>query len=94
MIKTTLITFCHCKSLVPFCLRKKRPENAFLTLIVNYNRIVQKNKLSFPKQQQIGYLMIYDVIPKQQQIDYLMIYDVIKSLLVSTEKLAFFKKQL
>ena len=27
------------------CLQKKRPENAFLTQIVNYCKIVQKNKL-------------------------------------------------
>ena len=32
---------------VPFCLGKKRPGNAFLTLTVNYLRIVQKNKLLF-----------------------------------------------
>ena len=32
MITTTLISFCHWKTLVPFCLRKKRAENAFLTL--------------------------------------------------------------
>ena len=30
MIKTTLISSCHKKTLVPFCLRKKRPENVFL----------------------------------------------------------------
>ena len=29
MITTTLIFSCHWKTLVPFCLRKKRPENAF-----------------------------------------------------------------
>ena len=39
---TTLISFCHWKTLVPFCLQKKRPENAFLTLIMNYHRIIQK----------------------------------------------------
>ena len=31
---TTLIYFCHWKTLVPFSLRKERPENAFLTLII------------------------------------------------------------
>ena len=41
----------HWKTLVPFCMRKKRPENAFLTLIVNYRKIIQKNKLRHPKQQ-------------------------------------------
>ena len=51
LITTTLISSCHWKTLVPFCLRKKRPENAFLTLIVNYRKIVQKNKLCHPKQQ-------------------------------------------
>ena len=42
LITTTLISSCHWKTLVPFCLRKKIPENAFLTLIVNYRKIVQK----------------------------------------------------
>ena len=60
-------------------LRKKRPKKAFLTLIVNYRKIVQKNKLCRPKQQQIGCLMIYDFI---------------YSLFVLTEKLVFFNKQL
>ena len=44
-VKPTSISYCHCKTLVPFCLQKKRPENAFLTLTVNYPKIVQKNKL-------------------------------------------------
>ena len=51
LIATPLISSYHWKTLVPFCLRKKRPENAFLTLIVNYRKIVQKNKLCHPKQQ-------------------------------------------
>ena len=42
MIKTTLMSSCHWKTLVPFCLRKKRPENALLILTVNYRKIVQK----------------------------------------------------
>ena len=50
MIATTSISSCHWKTLVPFCLRKKRPENAFLTLTVNYRRIVRKNKLCYSKQ--------------------------------------------
>ena len=50
LITTTLISSCHWKTLVPFCLQKKRPENAFLTVIVNYRKIVQKNKLFHPKQ--------------------------------------------
>ena len=32
LITTTLISPCHWKTLVPFCLRKKIPEKAFLTL--------------------------------------------------------------
>ena len=45
MIATTSISFFHWKTLVPFWLGKKRPENAFLTLTVNYRKIAQKNKL-------------------------------------------------
>ena len=48
LITTALTSSCHWKSLVPFCLRKKRPENAFLTSIVNYCKIPQKNKLCHP----------------------------------------------
>ena len=33
---TTTLTSCHWKALAPFFLQKKRPENALLTLIVNY----------------------------------------------------------
>ena len=36
LITATLISSCHWKTLVTFCFRKKRPENAFLTLTVNY----------------------------------------------------------
>ena len=46
LIRTTLITSCPRKTLTPFCLQKKRPEN----------------ELSPPKQQCIGYLMTYDAI--------------------------------
>ena len=35
MIKTTLISSCHWKTCVPFCLPKKILENALLTLKVN-----------------------------------------------------------
>ena len=45
LITTTWISSCHWKTLVPFCLRKKKSENGFLTLTVNYCKIVQKNKL-------------------------------------------------
>ena len=65
MVKTTLIiSSCHCKakSVVPFWLRKKSPENAFLTLTVNYNKIVQKNKLWHPKQQSVGCLRYYATV--------------------------------
>ena len=51
LITTTLISSCHCKTLVPFCSQKKKPENAFLTLIVNYCKIVKKNKLHQSKPQ-------------------------------------------
>ena len=50
LITTTLISSCHWKTVVPFCLRKKRPENAFLTLIVNYHKVVQKKILCQSKQ--------------------------------------------
>ena len=33
---TTLMPSCQWKTLVSFCLQKKRPENAFLTVIVNH----------------------------------------------------------
>ena len=51
LITRTLKSSCHWKTLVLFCLRKKRTENAFLTLIVNHRIIVQKNKLRYSKQQ-------------------------------------------
>ena len=50
VITTALKSSCHRKTLVPFCLQKKRPENAFLTLTVNYCKIEQKNKLYHSKQ--------------------------------------------
>ena len=59
---TTLISSCHWKALVPFCSRKKRPENAFLILIVSYRKIVLKNRSYHSKQKWICYLMIYDAI--------------------------------
>ena len=40
LITTTLISSCHWKTLVAFYLQKKRPENIFLTLTVNYRKIV------------------------------------------------------
>ena len=50
-LTTTLLSSCHWKTLVPFFLRKKRPEKVFLTLTVNYRKIAQKNKLCHLKQQ-------------------------------------------
>ena len=50
MIKTTLMSSWQWKTLVHFCLRKKRSENALLTLTVNYREIVQKNKLRHSNQ--------------------------------------------
>ena len=50
LITTPLISSSHLKTLDPFCLRKKRPENAFVTLTVYFHKIVQKNKLCHPKQ--------------------------------------------
>ena len=79
MITIALTSSCHWKTLVFFCLRKKRPGKAFLTLTVNYCKIIQKNKLCHSKQQQISYLMMYDVI---------------QSFVVLVKKLAFFNKQL
>ena len=35
---TTLMSSCHWKDVAPFCLPKKRPENAFLTLMVKYHK--------------------------------------------------------
>ena len=57
MITTTLTSSCHWKTLVPFCLRNKIPENVFVTLTSNYRKIVQK-KLCYSKQHKIGYLII------------------------------------
>ena len=51
LITTTLISSCHWKTHVPFCLRKKRPEKTLLALPVNYRKILQKNKLRHWKQQ-------------------------------------------
>ena len=51
LITTALTSSCHWKILVPFCQRKKKTENAFLTLTVNCRKIVQKNKLRHSKQQ-------------------------------------------
>ena len=59
MIAMTLTYSCHSKTLVPFCLQKKQPEKAFLTLAMNYRKILQKNKLCHSKQEKIGYLMIH-----------------------------------
>ena len=58
MITTTLIFSCHWKTLVPFSLRKKRPKNAFLTMTVNYRKIVQKKKI-IPFKATVNWLFTY-----------------------------------
>ena len=42
MINTTLMSSCHWETLALFCLGKRRPENAFLTLTENYHKLAQK----------------------------------------------------
>ena len=79
MITTILIFSCHWKTIVTFCLRKKRLEKAFLTLTMNYRKIIQKHNLCHTKEQQIGYLM-------------LVLFRCYSVVLI--EKLAFFNKQL
>ena len=51
MIKTKLMYSCHWKTLVTFCLGKKRPENVLLTLTIKYHKNVQKKKLCHSKRQ-------------------------------------------
>ena len=51
LITITSISFCRWKTLVPFCFRKKRPENAFFILIMTYRKSVQTRKLGHSKQQ-------------------------------------------
>ena len=46
---TTLISSSHWKTLTPFCLQRKRPEKALLTLTVNYRKIVQKKNYAIQK---------------------------------------------
>ena len=48
LITTTLISSCHWKILVTFCLWNNTHGNTFLTQIVNYPKIVQEIKLSHP----------------------------------------------
>ena len=47
LIIMTLISSCHWKTVILFCLRNKRPENAFLTLIVNYRKSYKKQIMPF-----------------------------------------------
>ena len=49
LITTILISSCQRKTLAPFCLQKKIPENAFLTVIVSYWKIVQKKQIMLLK---------------------------------------------
>ena len=55
LITTTLISSYHWKTLIPFCLRKKKLENSFLTLILNHRKIVQK-KIFMPSKTTINWL--------------------------------------
>ena len=55
LITTTSISSYHWKTLIPFCLRKKKLENAFLTLILNHRKIVQKKKF-MPSKTTINWL--------------------------------------
>ena len=50
LITTTLISSCHWKILVPFCLQKQKPENAFLTIIVSYQNRTEKQIVSSKQQ--------------------------------------------
>ena len=60
LITTPLISTRHWKILVAFCLWKKRPENVFLTLIVNYHNIVQiEDKLTTFNQFQIILISVF-----------------------------------
>ena len=47
MILMTPISSCHWKTLLPFCLRKKRLEDAFLTLTVNHLLCTEKQIVLF-----------------------------------------------
>ena len=61
MIITTLTISCYWKTLVPFCLRKKRPENAFLTQTVNYRKILQKTNYTIQNNSKLAiywYMML------------------------------------
>ena len=49
MITATLISSCHFKIIVSFCLRRKRSEKAFLKLAANWCKIKQRNNLCHPK---------------------------------------------
>ena len=51
LITTTLVSSCHWKNPCTLLLAKENPENAFLTLLVNYRKFVQKNKLCHRRQQ-------------------------------------------
>ena len=48
MITNALISCCHWKTLVPFCLQKKRPENAFFNTASELSQIrTEKQIMSF-----------------------------------------------
>ena len=50
VIAATLIFSRHWKTMVPFCLQNRIPENTFLTIRVNYCKITQKKNVCCPKQ--------------------------------------------
>ena len=51
LITRSLMSSRHWITFLTFCFRIKRTENAFLTLTMNYRKIVQKDKLCHPNQQ-------------------------------------------
>ena len=79
MIATTLKSSCHYKPLAHFCLRKERPETTFLTLTVNYHKS-RTEKQIMPSKATVKWLFndLWCYLP----------------MLVLTEKLLFFNKQL
>ena len=56
MITTTLKFFYQWKTLVPFCLGKKIPEKAILTLTVNYCKNGTKKQIKLFKKPTVNWL--------------------------------------
>ena len=61
VITTTLISPCHWKTLVPFCLRKRRPENTFFNTNSELSQNRTEKQIMPFKTTVNSYLMIYDV---------------------------------